>query len=193
MVVLGLALLAAGLIIAIALTTSGDGDGYDVATPRVAGGLVIEGEGGSEMDSEALNRTEAQVIVGRRATRGVSANYAGANVRVTFTGVAGTDLGDPADLVTRLNANPPQVLQRFPGRVSWAEVDPGPHGGKAACGTVTAELAGRPVTVVTCAWQTRQTFGQLTEVPPTGGNQTLSANAMAELMRRMRADLEPSG
>ena len=53
-----------------------------------------------------------------------------------------------------------------PGWKQFGETEPGPHGGKAACGQVTAGGKGIPALSVAllteCAWQTEHTYGCLT-------------------------------
>jgi hypothetical protein len=73
-----------------------------------------------------------------------------------------------------------------------SDVDPGAGGGQGVC--LTVPVAGVPAPVPECAWVTDDSSGLSIPIPyPVGANTPPpSVNELADLMRRMRPDLELS-
>jgi hypothetical protein len=165
-----------------------------VAPPAAAGWKITEaGPGGATLSLlEASPLMQHFYGVAGRTAAGIYFDPAsGASpdsaASVVFGGASGS-LGDPAGLIARLRADPGQAVSR-PGVVAgWHEVDPGPHGGRAACGDVT--YLSPPARVPFCTWQTPTSWGELSQLPATPVSGVLTTDGLASLMRRMRADLE---
>ena len=107
------------------------------------------------------------------------------------------DLGDPADLLSRMRAHPPLAGQSnsfVQVKSAWkdlAATDEGPHGGKAACGDASISLGSVGTLqsqLAFCAWQTEHTFVSLSAI--TSPTKPLAPGELAKIMRRMRPDLE---
>jgi hypothetical protein len=187
------AALAVAAVLALVVVGSTDDRTYTITTPAQAGGLTRLGAASTVRPSTVGYENIQQVVNGRARTP-VTALYQEPSRRLLLTLQATTgDLGDPAGLLNRLRAHPPQVGQSKVEEInsSWkrlAATDPGPHGGRAVCGELSVS-APRSVpaesTITVCAWQTHHTFGYL--FAPAS---PLSVADLAEVMRQMRPDLE---
>jgi hypothetical protein len=186
-------LIVVAAIAVIVIVPKGDRT-YAITMPAQAGGLIRNGTASTLGPSTIGYRNIQQVVTGRPRTA-VAALYQDPPRKLLLTVQAATgDFGDPADLPNRIRAHPPQAGQQpsLPKvNTSWtrlAATDPGPHGGRAVCGELSVSLSQLPPTKTTftdCAWQTRHTFVYLSApVSP------LSVADLAEVMRRMRLDLE---
>ncbi|GAA4145521.1 hypothetical protein GCM10022416_37290 [Actinomadura keratinilytica] len=175
-------LVAALAVGALALRQGGSGEGGGTKTTRhritaaaVAGGL--QRTPGMPAATAAYPFMASAVRAGGAERAGnVAAVYADLPQRsrnVVFLGGTGK-IGDPAAFLRR--ARPGTVL-------TTRNVKPGKGGGSAVCGTfaVLADVH------VYCSWATDSSFGFVASNLPTVGDDTA---AMADLMRRMRADLE---
>lgn len=191
------AVLAVGAAIAVPVVSSGSpapsvsAADYRIVTPPNAGGWRISTSGPDGLTLADLEASRMQRLVDGKAQHGVASFYTdpATGTTVIFDGASGP-LGDPADLIARLRADPTQITTLPGAKVTWHEVDPGPHGGRAACGDVTDPSLSPLVRVPFCVWQTTTSFGQLTQLPNGPGPGNLTADALADLMRRMRPDLE---
>lgn len=136
---------------------------------------------------------------GRARTTSAAIYQDDAKTLVVTTQWGTGDLGDPADLLSRLRAHPPQagggstssVLQIKTAWKDLAATDEGPHGGKAACGDVSISLGSlsSPQSQLTyCAWQTEHTFVALSAIA--SPLRPVSPAQLGDIMRRMRPDLE---
>jgi hypothetical protein len=170
---------------------------YKIRTPSVAGGWKISASGPGGFTTADLQASRLQILVDGKARHAVAAFYddpatstdPNTGIQVVFDGATGS-LGNPAGLIARLRADP-NLVTTLPGAiVTWHEVAPGPHGGRAACGDVTDPAVSALARVPFCAWQTTTTFGQLTLLPNALGPLTMTADALGDLMRRMRLDVE---
>jgi hypothetical protein len=124
----------------------------------------------------------------------VSATYSDGDRKILFIGASGK-FPNPNGLVGKLRGSGSGSQSASGVSTTWTEVDPGPHGGKGACGESSSTIATQ-VKVSFCAWQTSSTFGEVmvmpnvttlaAAAPPT----SVSATELAGIMRRMRPDLE---
>jgi len=184
------------VVLVLALGGSSSPATYRIVAPATAGGWHRNGSVGKPQLSRAqLRASQMQKFLGGRAKAGVSAIYTdpAGGQEVIFTGATGR-FGDPGRLIANLRAHPDTSISQF-ATVTWSHVDPGPHGGDAACGEYVSKLALLPAHIVVCAWQTTGSFGELVELPPArsalvAGAQRLSPGTLAAQMRRMRPDLE---
>lgn len=166
---------------------------YRIATPHSAGEWRIS-NGPSNLSPADLSDSEIQRMAGGLAKNAVTAFYTrtSPSTVVIFHGATGP-LGDPAGLINRLHANP-NLISEIPGAsVTWREVAPGPHGGRAACGDVTSSGV-LPVTIPFCVWQTTTSLGQFVQLPSPGiESGALSPDDLGAVMRSLRGDLEAAG
>ncbi|WP_285497231.1 hypothetical protein [Actinomadura sp. NBRC 104425] len=174
-------LVAALAVGAPALRQGGSGDGgtkaarHRITAAAVAGGL--QRTPGMPAATAAYPFIASAVRAGGAERAGnVAAVYADLPQRsqnVVFLGGTGK-IGDPAAFLRR--ARPSTVL-------TARNVKPGKGGGRGVCGTfaVLSDVH------VYCSWATETSFGFVASNLPTVGDDTA---AMADLMRRMRADLE---
>jgi hypothetical protein len=166
------AVAVAAIAVTIVLVESSGEPTYTITTPVKAGGLPRTGTP-SNLDPSTAGYKNLQQIVNGRAKTAVSALYQdrATNLLVTMQAATG-DLGDPADLLARLRAHPPQAGQSSILKIntSWkslAAADPGPHGGKAACGEVSiglSSLSALQTGFTECAWQTGHTLVYLSAI-----------------------------
>jgi hypothetical protein len=195
------AVVAAGIAVAAVVLGGGSSPTpttYRIATPHVAGGLVLDASGASAFTAAELQGSSIQQLVGGKAQQAVSASYTdpATGTQVLFDGATGP-LGDPARLMATLNAGPALITQLPGGSIVWTAVDPGAHGGRAACGAASSSLA-PTIRIPICVWQTTTTVGELVQLPATGAALLpdpgiISGDALGGVMRRMRADLEVAG
>ncbi|MEU6039021.1 hypothetical protein ABZ801_26795 [Actinomadura sp. NPDC047616] len=174
------AALAVGALVLRQDGASGERDGtkaprHRVTAAAVAGGL--QRTPGMPAASAAYPFLASAVRAGGAERPGnVAAVYADLPQRsqnVVFLGGTGK-IGDPAAFLRKVR----------PGTVLTArDVKPGKGGGRGVCGTfaVLSDVH------VYCSWATESSFGFVASNMPTVGDGT---PAMADLMRRMRADLE---
>jgi hypothetical protein len=169
---------------------------YTLSAPDQAGGLSMTYGKPAQVFLPAHAGNDLQKILGRRALDSTVALYRSQDGRVFGLDMASGDLADPKHLVSRLRTNPPASgnsnLHLSTTRwTSLAETDPGPHGGKAACGDVAVESHTPPERALICSWQTRHTYGNLVVYAVTQqGQQPMTVDQLADVMRRMRTDLE---
>jgi hypothetical protein len=178
--------LVAVIVVGVVFATGGSGKQYQIVATESAGGLnllpdsVPESSPGSSKD-----KRQYQLEYGGTVDSGVFTTYADGGTDLVFGGVNGK-FRDPDKLVSRLRS-----ASLLPGVSVWKDIDPGPHGGKAACG----ENATDP-TISFCAWQTSSTFGEIMAMPSPEtlrkdlSPKSVSVTELADSMRRMRLDLE---
>ncbi|MFE9428490.1 hypothetical protein ACFYNO_36720 [Kitasatospora sp. NPDC006697] len=78
---------------------------------------------------------------------------------------------------------------------SYADTDPGPHGGRAICDSLLVRAAFLTTTATTCSWFTATTAARVTVVIKGDGSNTkigFTAADVAPIMRAVRADAERS-
>jgi hypothetical protein len=163
---------------------------YQIRTPPLAGGWKISASGPGGLTVADIAASPLQLLVFRKARHARAAFYTDpvTGIQVLFGGASGP-LGNPADLIARLRADPGVVTTHRGVVVTWHEVAPGPHGGRAACGEISpSQSPGAPLPF--CAWQTTTTFGLLTELDTTPVGLGMTVDGLASRMRRMRPDLE---
>lgn len=196
--VLVVALVALVVFVAIGVTvvllTGTGATAYRIVTPSQAGGLQRNGNPDTLPPSSAGYRN-LQKILGAAPANTVSALYRSPDGLLFTVQAATGDFGDPGGLLGRMRASPPQgggsILTITTRWEQLGATDPGPHGGRAACGQVLFGADARPsllssVHLTVCAWQTRHTVAMLTATIP----QTMTPPRLADIMRRMRPDLE---
>ncbi|WP_067477371.1 hypothetical protein [Actinomadura hibisca] len=183
LVIGALALIVVAGIVVVVLARAGGGDEYTITTPATVAGRQRDTSTESRLSTQMSSlRSQLESQSGGKIDSFVSAFYKDASGGTSLTVpqgvmfVGGTgEMGDPDAFVRGFR----EAGQKAGSVVT--ETEPGPHGGKAACG----QVSGSGVTISQCAWATRSSFGVV--VPTTPGTSTGTA---AELMRTFRGEVE---
>jgi hypothetical protein len=193
-------LVIAAIVIVAVIVAGARETTYRIVTPAQAAGLKIGNTGASPVDTTTPQYRNLQKLLVNRAQTAVNVVYEDTSGSLYSVRLASGDLGDPVDLLARLRANPPVAGQSSLGSIvtittrwsSLAETAAGPHGGTAACGDVaiSTSLSTLPTTSLTqCAWQTEHTYGEVS-VPLNKTGRPVTTGSLADIMRRLRTDLE---
>ncbi len=165
------------IVVVVVANLGGAGsDKYTISTPPTAGGYPqVNDSTGDTYGNTFRNLLGSQGTV-------VSATYDAGGTKVTFTGVSGSNLGSSDGFR--------QGLQGSGASVTIHDTDAGGPG-KAAC----AEITVATVTIPLCYWQTDTSLGMLTASPDltsvtSGGGQSIGWSQLADIMRKMRPDVE---
>jgi hypothetical protein len=153
----------------------GGGDKYVVSTPPSAGGYP---QVASSEDDAFGNSFRS--LLGSKGTV-VSATYDVNGTKVAFTGVSGTDMGDENGFR--------QGLENSGSAASVTFHDTSPGGpGTGGCAEITAAT----LTIPLCYWQTGTSLGMVIANPDlvNANPQNMSWSQLADVMRKMRPDLE---
>jgi hypothetical protein len=188
--------IAVAVVVTVLVTGSGDTT-YRIVTPAQAAGLKMGDTGATPMDISTPQYRNLQKVLANRARNPVTVLYQDTAGSLYGLTLATGDLGDPKDLLTRVRANPPvagesSVLTITTRWSSLAETEAGPHGGKATCGDVAISTGASSLPtahLIQCSWQTEHTFGEL-GLPLNKTGKPVTADGLADVMRRLRADLE---
>ncbi|WP_198653441.1 hypothetical protein [Actinocorallia populi] len=150
----------------------GDGGGeYTLSAPPSAGGYPqVNDSSGDAYGSTFRNLLGSQGTV-------VSATYDAEGSKVTFTGITGPGMGDRNDFR--------QGLQSSGANISFHETDAG-GSGTASC----AEMTMSSIKIPLCYWQTDNTLGMVMAAPNVTGGPSLGWSQLADVMRKMRPDVE---
>jgi hypothetical protein len=193
--VVGAVALVAVIAVVVVVVSGGGGTKYEIATPSSAGGLTQDTSSNSVLKSAAAGaRSQAQSTLGGTVDNVVTATYADGDRKILFIGATGK-FQNPDSLVSKLRSRSGSGTTAQGVSFLWTETDPGPHGGKGACGE------GRSTTITSvkvsfCAWQTSSTFGEVMVMPSvtslgsSSSSRSVSASELGAIMRRMRPDLE---
>jgi hypothetical protein len=101
-------------------------------------------------------------------------------------------------MIAHLHDDPTATIGMPGASITWTEVPAGPHGGRAACFAASTSLM-RCLSIPTCVWQTTTSIGELTQLPAFGAallgsySDIITTRTLADLMLRMRLDLEIAG
>jgi hypothetical protein len=184
----------AAIAVTIALIETSGETTYTIVTPPTAGGIGIDGKPSTLQPSD-IGYKNIQDVVGGRAKTTISALYRDPSRGLLTVQAATGDLGKPDDLLNRLRAHPPQAGESvIKLNSSWKrliETDPGVHGGKAVCGELSISVSSLSLPqagLTECDWQTAHTYMSLSLIASPG--KQLTAEQLADVMRRMRPDLE---
>jgi hypothetical protein len=175
------------LVIVVVAMSGGGGGGiggkkHDVVAAESAGGWQRDAAGESRFGTNInTQKNTLQSATGGKLDKVVSGFYKDPNgssssllpAGVIFIGGTGP-LGDPDKFVSSFRSAASST-----GTVT--EVDPGAGGGRGVCAEATAASQ----TIAFCAWATNDSFGEIVSTSP-----GKSASQVADLMRKMRPDLE---
>ncbi|WP_344247753.1 hypothetical protein [Actinocorallia libanotica] len=169
----GVVVVAIVAVVALAALGGGDdGSEYALSAPPTAGGYPKSTDAAGDTYGSAFRN-----LLGSKGTV-VSATYDAEGSQVTFTGITGPGMGDRDDFR--------QGLQSSGTNVSFHDTDPG-GSGSASC----AEMTMGTITIPLCYWQTSNTLGMVMAAPNlTGNGQSLGWSQLADVMRKMRPDVE---
>ncbi|HEY7486424.1 MAG TPA: hypothetical protein VH912_18315 [Streptosporangiaceae bacterium] len=173
------------LVVVVVAMSGGGGVGgkkHDVVAAASAGGWQRDPAGESRFGTNInTQKNSLESATGGKLDKVVSAFYkdpGGSSSSLLPAGVifiGGTGpLGDPDKFVSSFRS-----AASSSGTVT--EVDPGAGGGRGVC----AEASAASQTIAFCAWATNDSFGEIVSTSP-----GKSASDVADLMRKMRPDLE---
>ncbi|WP_157420435.1 hypothetical protein [Actinomadura kijaniata] len=181
---LGAGALVLLLVVVVAFVALSGGKEYTISPPTTVLGHTRDSAMESRMSSQMSGiqsqmRTAAKGKIDDFVTAFYKKDSGGTSSTVLPAGVVfvgGTgDIGDPESFIKGFK----EAGSR--GGSLVIDVDPGTHGGEAACGRVSSGA----VSLVQCAWATSSTFGVI--VPTTTSESTTSA---AVTMRLFRSEIE---
>jgi hypothetical protein len=191
--ILGIAGGAVALVIVLVVVFAMAGGGgsntkYAISTPDTAGGMTRDTAGERELASTFSSlQSSLERETNTKFTDFKIAVYRSGETRLLFAGGTGKLSspnvflkGNPLGRVT--NRNGPKLNN----------VDAGGEG-KAMCADVSTASGAASITIPVCAWATNTSFGMLIAVPSVGtagAATSMQSGQVADLMRKMRPDVE---
>lgn len=181
------------LILAVAFFALGGERDHTISTPPRAGGLARNTAAESELGTQITQqRSMLQRSAGYRLKDVKTAVYGSGNNRWLFLGGTG-DIEDPDEFVKGFRrsatSNNSSLVRTTVNELSDAGGD-----GVGVCAEIRSTVGTASYTTALCSWATKSSFGAVYPAPERTSSlsapPSFSASDVAEMMRRIRADVE---
>ncbi|MBA9004258.1 MULTISPECIES: hypothetical protein [Thermomonospora] len=181
------------LILVAVVIALGGGSDHTISTPPTAGGLSRNTAAESELNSQiSQQRSMLQRSAGYRLDDVKTAVYGEGRNRWLFLGGTG-NIEDPDDFVEGFRRSATSTnsgsIQTTVNELSDAGGD-----GVGVCAEIRSTVGSTSYTTALCSWATDSSFGAVYPAPEQASSltdvPTFSASDVADMMRRIRADVE---
>lgn len=169
---------------AVTYALQGDETRHEVVTPDSAGGLQRARDAEADLEEAVSTLRQSldqqgdvtiKTFVSAVYSEGGTDETTGEPKNLLFIGATIEELADPGSFVAGFR----QTAEESNGEFS--EIEPGDGGGQGVCAVLDVGGGNK---VTECAWVTSDSFGEVVSLTPR------TADEVAELMRKMRPDLE---